>query len=98
MASIVASERLQVSSTEIVAGVAEEDDPIERSAGWQALEAELSEFLGRERYERRGEPVAYRNGFERVRVRTPAGPLGGAAAAVQRLRAGSSRARSSARA
>jgi hypothetical protein len=41
----------------------------------QALEDELSEFLGRERYERRGEPLSHRNGYERVRVKTTAGPL-----------------------
>jgi len=34
----------------------------------QALEDELSEFLGRDRYERRGEPVSHRNGYEPVTV------------------------------
>src|SRR5207245_8685861 len=67
---------------EIVAGVGEEDDPIEaigrlgaRLVLQQALEEELTEFLGRERYERRGEPIAHRNGYERVMVRMTAGPL-----------------------
>ena len=39
------------------------------------MEEELTEFLGRERYERRGEPLAHRNGYERVAVKTTAGPL-----------------------
>jgi putative transposase len=82
MASIVPSERLRRELDEIVAGVADEDDPIEaigrlgaRLILQQALEEELTDFLGRERYERRGEPVSHRNGYERVRVKTTAGPL-----------------------
>jgi transposase-like protein len=82
MASIVPSERLRRELDEIVAGVADEDDPIEaigrlgaRLILQQALEEELTEFLGRERYERRGEPVAHRNGYERMAVKTTAGPL-----------------------
>src|SRR3989449_11553989 len=81
MASIVPSERLRRELDEIVAGVGEEDDPIEAIGRFgarlilqQALEEELTEFLGRERYERRGEPVAHRNGYERVTVKTTAGP------------------------
>jgi len=82
MASIVPSERLRRELQEIVAGAGEEPDPIEaigrrgaRLILQQALEEELSEFLGRERYERRGEPVAHRNGYERVSVKTTAGSL-----------------------
>src|SRR5438477_603685 len=82
MASIVPSERLRRELDEIVAGVGDEGDPIEaigrlgaRLILQQALEEEVSEFLGRERYERRGEPVSYRNGYERVTVKTTAGPL-----------------------
>src|SRR3989337_3296539 len=82
MASIVPSERLRRELTEIVAGIGGEDDPIEaigrlgaRLILQQALEEELTEFLGRERYERRGEPVSHRNGYERVTVKTTAGPL-----------------------
>jgi putative transposase len=82
MASIVPSERLRRELDEIVAGVADEDDPIEaigrlgaRLILQQALEEELTEFLGRERYERRGGPVAHRNGYERMAVKTTAGPL-----------------------
>src|SRR5215218_2211151 len=82
MASIVPSARLRRELDDLVAGVGEEEDPIEaigrlgaRLILQQALEEELTEFLGRERYERRGEPVAYRNGYERVTVKTTAGPL-----------------------
>jgi len=82
MASIVPSERLRRELDEIVAGAGEELDPIEaigrlgaRLILQRALEEELTEFLGRERYERRGEPVAYRNGYERVTVTTTAGRL-----------------------
>lgn len=82
MASIAPSERLRRQLDEVIDGAGEEDDPIEaigrlgaRLVLQQALEDELSEFLGRERYERRGEPIAHRNGYERVTVRTTAGPL-----------------------
>ena len=40
----------------------------------QAPEEELTEFLGRERYERRSEPVSYRHGYERVRVQADGRP------------------------
>src|SRR6266540_4029516 len=82
MVSMIPSERLRRELDEIVAGVGDEDDPIEaigrlgaRLLLQQALAEELSEFLGRGRYERRGEPVAHRNGYERVTVKTTAGPL-----------------------
>jgi putative transposase len=82
MASIVPSERLRRELQEIVAGAGDEDDPIEaigrlgaRLILQQALEEELTEFLGRERYERRGEPLSYRNGYEQVSVKTTAGRL-----------------------
>src|SRR6266545_3672700 len=83
MASIVPSERLRRELHDLVAGVGEEDDPIEaigrlgaRLILQQALEEELSEFLGRERYERRGEPVSHRNGYERVAEETFDQPMG----------------------
>ncbi len=82
MVSIVPSERLQRELEEIVAGAGEENDPIEaigrlgaRLILQQALEEELTEFLGRERYEQRGQPVSHRNGYEPLTVRTTAGPL-----------------------
>src|SRR5712692_7515774 len=82
MASIAPSERLRRELQDVVAGVGDEEDPIEaigrlgaRLILQQALEEELSEFLGRERYERRGEPVSYRNGYEPVTVKSTAGPL-----------------------
>src|SRR6266540_5380663 len=82
MASIAPSERLRRELEEIVAGAGDEHDPIEaigrlgaRLILQQALEDELSEFLGRERYERRGEPIAHRNGYEPVTVKTTAGAL-----------------------
>jgi len=82
MASIAPSERLRRELEDVVAGAGDEDDPIEaigrlgaRLILQQALEEELTEFLGRERYERRSEPVSYRNGYEPVTVKTTAGPL-----------------------
>jgi transposase-like protein len=82
MASIVPSERLRRELEEIVDGARDDADPIEaigrlgaRLILQQALEEELTEFLGRERYERRGDPVALRNGYEAVTVKTTAGPL-----------------------
>src|SRR6266508_90096 len=82
MASIAPSERLRRELHDLVAAVGDEDDPIEAIGRLgaqlllqQALEEELTEFLGRERYERRGGPVAHRNGYERVTVKTSAGPL-----------------------
>ena len=82
MASIAPSERLRRELHDLVAGAGDERDPIEaigrlgaRLILQQALEEELTEFLGRGRYERRGEPITHRNGYEPVRVKTTAGPL-----------------------
>lgn len=82
MASIAPSERLRRELDEVIGGAGDEHDPIEaigrlgaRLILQQALEDELSEFLGRERYQRRGEPIAHRNGYESVTVKTTAGPL-----------------------
>jgi len=82
MASIAPSERLRRELDQTIAGAGDEHDPIEaigrlgaRLILQQALEDELSEFLGRERYERRGEPIAHRNGYEPVTVKTTGGPL-----------------------
>lgn len=59
---------------EVLAGVDSEEDPIEtvgRLGAWlilqQALEDEVSEFLGHGRYERAEETVAHRNGHEQGR-------------------------------
>jgi putative transposase len=82
MASIAPSERLRRELADVGAGAGEVEDAIEaigrlgaRLILQQALEDELTEFLGRERYERRGEPISHRNGYERVTVKTTAGPL-----------------------
>ena len=105
MASIAPSERLRRELDETIAGAGDEHDPIEaigrlgaRLILQQALEDELSEFLGRERYERRGEPIAHRNGYEPVTVKTTAArsSLSGRACATPPR--STSRARSSARA
>jgi putative transposase len=82
MASIAPSERLRRELDEIIEGARDEEDPIEaigrlgaRLILQQALEEGLTNFLGRERYERRGAPIAHRNGYERVSVKTTAGAL-----------------------
>ena len=41
----------------------------------QALEDEVTEFLGRGRYERAEETVSYRNGYEPRTVKTTSGPM-----------------------
>src|SRR3954449_4704329 len=83
MAKIVPSERLRRVLDEVLAGVGECGDPVEAVARLgarlilqQALEDEVSDFLGRERYERADEGAAiYRNGYERRTVRTTSGPV-----------------------
>jgi putative transposase len=83
MAKIVPSERLRRELDEVLAGVGEHDDPVEAVARLgarlimqQALEDELTEFLGRERYARADDgPAAYRNGYEPRVVKTTSGPM-----------------------
>jgi putative transposase len=83
MARIVPSERLRRELDEVLAGVGEHDDPVEAVAPLgarlilqQALEDEVTEFLGRERYARADEGAAiYRNGYEPRTVKTTSGPL-----------------------
>src|SRR5215211_4254102 len=82
MASIVPSECLRAQLDAAVQGVGEEQDPIEsigrlgaRLILQQALEEELTDFLGRARYERTGEPTVHRNGYEPTTVKTTAGAL-----------------------
>lgn len=85
--------------------VGEEQDPIEtvgrlgaRLILQQVLEDEVTEFLGRQRYERAEETVSHRNGHEPRTVKTTSGSV-----ALERPRCAtraswSSRARCSARA
>src|SRR4051812_17611072 len=84
MAKIVPSERLRRELDEVLAGVAESDDPVEAVARLgarlimqQALEDEVTEFLGRERYARadEGGAAVYRNGYEPRVVKTTSGPM-----------------------
>lgn len=82
MARIVPSHRYRDQLDELIAGAGGSEDPIEEiaRAGARlvlqvALEEEVSEFLGRERYQRDGEPVAHRNGYEERRVVTTSGPV-----------------------
>jgi hypothetical protein len=69
MARVAPSERFRRELDDVVAGAEGEADPLERIGRLgarlilqQALEDEVTEFLGRVRYERTGEPVSYRNG------------------------------------
>jgi putative transposase len=84
MAKIVPSERLRRELDEVLGGVGEHDDPVEAVARLgarlimqQALEDEVSEFLGRERYRRAdGEGDAIdRNGYEPRTVKTTSGSI-----------------------
>jgi putative transposase len=84
MAKIVPSERLRRELDELLSGVGDRDDPVEAVARLgarlilqQALEDELTEFVGRRRYQRADgdrQPI-YRNGFaEPSTVVTTSGP------------------------
>lgn len=82
MEKVAPSARFRAELDEALAGVAGEHDPIEmvgrlgaRLILQQALEDEVSEFLGRARYERTGEPVSHRNGYEPRTVKTTSGPV-----------------------
>src|SRR3954453_16337019 len=83
MAKIVPSERLRRELDEVLAGVGEQDDPVEAVARLgarlilqQALEDEVTEFLGRGRYERADSGgVSYRNGYDPRTVKTPSGAM-----------------------
>jgi putative transposase len=83
MKKVVPSERLRRELDDVLAGIGQEEDPIEAVARLgarlilqQALEDEVTEFVGRARYERSaGEGVIYRNGFqEPSTVQTTSGP------------------------
>jgi putative transposase len=84
MKKVVPSERLRHELDEVLAGIGEAEDPVEAVARLgarlilqQALEDEVTDFVGRARYERVdgvGE-VIYRNGFQDPStVRTTSGP------------------------
>src|SRR5437763_12470112 len=82
MKKVAPSARCRVELDEALAGVGQEQDPVERIGRLgarlilqQALEDEVTEFLGRVRYERAAEPVSHRNGYEPRRVVTTAGPV-----------------------
>src|SRR4051794_5363323 len=85
MAKIVPSERLRRQLDGVLAGVAEHEDPVEAVARLgarlilqQALEDEVTEFVGRERYARAGQAdggAVYRNGYEPRVVKTTSGPV-----------------------
>jgi transposase-like protein len=83
MAKIVPSERLRRELDQVLAGVGEHGDPVEAVARLgarlilqQALEDEVTEFLGRERYQRADEGAAvYRNGYESRTVKTTSGAM-----------------------
>jgi putative transposase len=82
MARVAPSERFRRELDDVLAGVDAELDPVERIGRLgarlilqQALEDEVSEFLGRARYERAIDPVSHRNGYEPRRVVTTAGPV-----------------------
>src|SRR3954447_2706621 len=82
MKRVVPSERFRRELDDLLAGVEDADDPIERIGRLgarlilqQALEDEVSEFLGRVRYERAADPVSHRNGYEPRKVVTTTGPV-----------------------
>jgi putative transposase len=83
MKKVVPSERLRRELDDVLSGIGEEQDPVEAVARLgarlilqQALEDEVTDFVGRARYQRSGaEEVIYRNGFaEPSTVRTTSGP------------------------
>jgi putative transposase len=76
------SERLRRELDDRLTGIESSEDPIEEVARLgarliiqQAMEDEVTQFLGRGRYERSGEPVAYRNGYEPITVRASSGAI-----------------------
>ena len=82
MARVAPSERFRSELDDVLAGVDQEQDPVEtigrlgaRLILQQALEDEVTEFLGRARYERAGDVVSHRNGYEPRKVRTTSGTV-----------------------
>ena|SRR5688500_14295286 len=82
MARVAPSARFRAELEEVLAGVGQEQDPVEtigrlgaRLILQQALEDEVTEFLGRARYERAEATVSHRNGYEPRTVRTTSGTV-----------------------
>ena len=82
MARVAPSERFRTQLDEALAGVGQEQDPVEtvgrlgaRLILQQALEDEVAEFLGRRRYERAEDTVSHRNGYEPRTIKTTSGPV-----------------------
>ena len=82
MEKVAPSERFRRELDEVLAGVGGEQDPVEvvgrlgaRLILQQALEDEVTEFLGRRRYQRVGETVSHRNGHESKTVKTTSGAM-----------------------
>src|SRR3954452_801918 len=82
MARVAPSERFRRELDDVLAGVDVQVDPGPplgrlgaRLILQQALEEEVTEFLGRVRYERAEEPVSYRTEYEPRRVVTTSGPV-----------------------
>ena len=82
MARVVPSERFRRELDELMADIDGDADPVERIGRLgarlilqQALEDEVTEFLGRVRYERASESVSHRNGYESRTVKTTAGAV-----------------------
>jgi putative transposase len=82
MEKVAPSERFRRELDEVLAGVGEEQDPVEvvgrlgaRLILQQALEDEVTEFLGRRRYQRAEETVSHRNGHEPKTIKTTSGSM-----------------------
>jgi putative transposase len=80
MEKVAPSARFRAELDEVLAGVASDQDPIEtvgrleaRLFVQQALEDEVSEFLGRARYERAEETISAATDMSRRRSRRRAG-------------------------
>src|ERR671925_536107 len=76
-------ERLRRGLDDRLIGIEGSEDPIEEvgrlGAGLiiqQAMEDGVTQFIGRGRYERGGEPVAYGNGYEPITVKAGSGAIG----------------------
>jgi putative transposase len=82
MEKVAPSERFRQELDEVLAGVGQEQDPVEvvgrlgaRLILQQALEDEVTEFLGRRRYQRAEETVSHRNGHEPRTIKTTSGSM-----------------------